>query len=195
MRLRKQEAWCVKRMFLFVLMALAATARPITVDLDQTKTKIEFTLGDVLHTVHGTFKLTEGHFQLDAEKKTIHGQAIVDANSGNSGSGARDSRMKKNILETARYPEVTFEPTAMEGTAATGLPASVVVTGWFSIHGQRHQISIPMQVAVSGTEVTAKGRFAVPYVAWGMKNPSTFLLRVKDTVVVDVTAVGTIGPH
>ncbi len=36
-------------------------AQQVQVILDPARTKIEWTLGDVLHTVHGTFKLKSGN--------------------------------------------------------------------------------------------------------------------------------------
>ena len=173
-------------------LAVSAVAQPIVIRLDPTKTTIEFTLADVLHTVHGTFTLKSGHFEVNPVGGEISGQAVVDAATGNSGGGMRDSRMKKNILEADRYPEITFTPTKFEGDVRTGSPVSVTVTGWFDIHGQRHQISIPMQVWISGEEASASGKFVVPYVAWGMKNPSTFILRVNEQVEIAVSAVGSV---
>lgn len=176
-----------------VLLTAAAIAsiqaQPTAIDLDPSRTKIEFTLGDVLHTVHGTFKLKSGRLELDPGTTAISGEIVVDAASGESGSAARDSRMRKSILEVDRYPEITFTATGMDGKVSPYGSSSITVTGWFQIHGQRHQISVPMQIQIFGAQATAKGHFVVPYVAWGMKNPSTFILRVNQQVDIDVTAV------
>ena len=45
--------------------------------------------------------------------------------------------------------------------------------------------------ATAGT-VTATTQFTVPYVDWGMKNPSRFLLKVSKQVEIEVIAKGTI---
>ncbi len=179
---------------LAVLLALplAAADQNITIDLDPAQSKIAFTLSDVLHTVHGTFRMKTGRIEFDPASKTVSGKVVVDAASGDSGSGARDKRMERDILQTDRYPESTFTPTMIEGGKLDTAVSQATVTGWLEIHGERHQISVPVQIQISGPIVRAAGHFVVPYVEWGMKNPSTFLLRVNDKVDVDVTAVGTI---
>jgi hypothetical protein len=45
----------------------------------------------------------------------------------------------------------------------------------------------------SGDQVKASTGFDVPYQDWGMKNPSTFLLKVENKVKIDVSAVGNIA--
>jgi polyisoprenoid-binding protein YceI len=180
-----------------LLQAIAVTgafAQPISIDLDPAKTKIEFVIGDVLHTVRGKFKLKSGHIDVNPQTKTISGQIVVDASSGESGSGARDRRMKQSILEADRYPDITFTPSTIEGDLSTR-PSSVTVSGWFDIHGQRHRLSIPVQVTMPGDKAVAIGNFVVPYVAWGMKNPSTLFLRVNQEVGINVTAVGCIAGY
>ena len=174
------------------LFAAISPAQTRSVDLDPNRTRITFELGDVLHTVQGTFRLKSGRFQIDSGHNQVTGQAVVDAASGESGSAARDSRMKKNILETDRYPEIVFTPTAFSGAITEASSSAVTVTGWFSIHGEKHELSLPLSVKLAGNEVTATGHFLVPYVKWGMKNPSTFILRVNQEVAVDVFAVGRI---
>jgi polyisoprenoid-binding protein YceI len=179
---------CIKAAILFIAPLLSAQAAII--ELDPSNTKIIFTLADVLHTVRGTFRLKQGRIQFDASTETISGEVIVDAASGDSGSAARDGRMRKNVLESQRYPEIRFTPASLRGSVSSTNGSSVSVTGMFEIHGQRHELTIPMQVRVDGENVTARGEFVVPYVAWGMKDPSTFLLRVDKKVTIGIVVTG-----
>lgn len=184
---------CHTAAILFIAPLLSA--QTATIDLDRSTTKITFTLADVLHTVRGTFQLKHGRIAFDPTAKTISGEVIVDAASGDSGSGARDRRMNKNVLESQRYSEIRFTPTTLGGAISLTNSSSVTVTGMFEIHGQRHELTMPMAVKVAGENVTARGEFVVPYVAWGMKDPSTFLLRVDKKVTIDIVAIGRItGP-
>ena len=61
--------------------------------------------------------------------------------------------------------------------------------GMFGIHGADHGITLPVEVAAANGQYTATLHFVVPYVEWGMKNPSTFILRVSDKVNITVTTV------
>jgi hypothetical protein len=60
----------------------------------------------------------------------------------------------------------------------------------FSIHGAEHEITIPVQVEMSPGQWSANSHFTVPSVKWGMKNPSTFVLRVDQSVEVEIHASG-----
>jgi polyisoprenoid-binding protein YceI len=118
----------------------------------------------------------------------------VDAVSGRSGNSSRDGRMHKEILESARYPEITFHPSRVEGKVASQGKSSIQVHGVFGVHGAAHEITIPVQVEMAPDRWTANAHFAIPYVEWRMKNPSTFVLRVNQTVEIDVHATGPIPP-
>ena len=146
----------------------------------------------MLHTVRGTFQLKQGHLEFDPAAQSISGDVVIDATSGNSGSTGRDRRMHQQVLESERYPEIRFTPTKITGTVSSTSNSAVMVTGMFEIHGQRHEITIPMDVRVVGDRVTARGKFVVPYVAWGMKDPSNFLLKVEKKVTIEILAEGRI---
>jgi polyisoprenoid-binding protein YceI len=90
---------------------LLATAQD-AFQLDPEQTSVNFTLGDVLHTVHGGFKVKRGALQIDGTGK-INGEIVVDAKSGDSGNGMRDRKMNKEVLESTRYPDIAFRPDRM----------------------------------------------------------------------------------
>src|SRR6476659_6007802 len=166
--------------------ARAAALQEETVVLDPARTTVSFTLGDVLHTVHGTFKLKSGLIHFDPGTGKASGSVVVDATSGDSGSGARDRKMNKNILESDRYSEIVFTPDGVKGQLSTEGTAQVQVHGMFRIHGADHEMTLPFQVQTEAGQVTAATQFSVPYVKWGMRNPSTFLLKVNETVDIGI---------
>lgn len=170
--------------------ALAAE-QEATFQLDPAQTTVTFTLGDVLHTVRGSFKVKQGSLRLEPSGK-ISGEIVVDATSGNSGSGMRDRKMHKEVLESGRYPDIAFRPDRVEGALAPDGKSSVAVHGIFSIHGTEHEMTVPAQIERSGDHWTATVHFKIPYQKWGMKNPSTLFLRVSDTVDIDLSASGNV---
>jgi polyisoprenoid-binding protein YceI len=172
--------------------ATVAQAHPHEIELNfvPAKTTVNFTLGDILHTVRGSFNLKHGAIRFDPATNKMTGEILVEAASGNSGSSGRDKRMQNEVLESIRYPDIVFRPDRVEGQVADMGTSSVQVHGIFSIHGAEHEITIPVRVEMSPGEWTATSHFTVPYVKWGMKNPSTFLLRVDQSVEIEIQASG-----
>ena len=180
---------------LLILTVLASAAQQTSLDLDPAHTSVTFTLGDVLHTVHGTFRLKHGALQLEPSAGKLSGEIVVDAKSGESGSGMRDRKMHKEILESDRYPEISFRPDRVEGAVASQGKSSVKVHGIFRIHGVDREITVPAEVEMFADRWTATVHFTVPYAKWGMKNPSTLFLRVNDSVEIDLAAAGNLAQH
>jgi polyisoprenoid-binding protein YceI len=168
-----------------------AAAQEVTLQIDPSKSTVNFTLGDVLHTVRGTFAAKRGALRFDPASGKMSGEIVIDAKSGQSGNGMRDRKMHKEILESDRYPEIAFRPTLAEGKAAEG-KFSAKVHGMFSIHGVEREISVPAEVEIASDHWTANVHFTVPYEKWGMKNPSTLFLRVNDSVEIDLAAGGSV---
>src|SRR5215467_4534415 len=174
----------------FSAVAHAQTGQ-IRLQFSAADTSIKFTLGDILHTVHGSFQLKRGEVEYDYVGDAVRGTLVADATSGQSGNRSRDRRMHKEILETARFSEIIFRPARVEGTVANSGSSTVEVHGIFSIHGSDHELTVPIRLQVFPDRWIADSRFTIPYVKWGIKNPSTFFLRVSESVEVDVHATGT----
>jgi polyisoprenoid-binding protein YceI len=173
--------------------AAAQSSTQIRVTLDPARTKVEFMLGATAHTVHGTFKLTRGEIHFDPESGKASGEIVVDARSGDTDSSGRDKKMHEEVLESAKYSEIVFMASRVRGTVAPQGTSRVQVTGSFRLQGQEHEMTLAFTVVASASdesELDIETHFSVPYVAWGLKNPSSFLLHVDKAVDVTVHATG-----
>jgi polyisoprenoid-binding protein YceI len=177
------------------VLAVGASAQNLALMLDPQQTVINFTLSDVLHTVHGTFQLKEGKLQFDPVSEKLIGEIVVDAKSGQTGNGMRDRKMHREVLESEHYAEISFRPDRVDGAVSLKGKSSVRVHGIFNIHGADHDLTVPADVEMFPDHWEAAFHFAVPYVSWGMKNPSTLFLRVGESVDIDVIASGLLEAH
>jgi polyisoprenoid-binding protein YceI len=179
----------IKRIFALVCVlscALAgvvpAGAQEVILQCDPAQAAADFTLGDSLHTVKGSFSLKSGEIHFDPASEKVSGEIVFDATSGQSGNSGRDRKMHKDVLESARYPEIGFRPDRVEGKVAASGTSTVQVHGMFRIHGAEHEITAPAEVTPQGAHWNVSSHFSVPYVKWGMKNPSVLFLRVGNSV-------------
>jgi polyisoprenoid-binding protein YceI len=182
------------KLALLLAIAISASAADYNLQLAAETTQVSWTLGDVLHTVHGTFKLKRGGIHFDPESGKAGGDVVVDATSGNSGNGARDSRMHKNVLESQKYPDVSFAPDRVEGKVELTGTSTVKLHGIFTIHGAAHEITVPVVITAKNNQLTASIKFDVPYVAWGMKDPSTLFLKCNKSVEIEIQTAGHVAP-
>ena len=174
---------------LFALISPLA-AQQTELKLDPAKTRIDWTLGATLHTVEGTFRLKSGDLVFNPKTGEASGQLIVDATSGDSGNKKRDADMNKNVLESAKYPEIVFSPRQVTGFVPGQASATVQLAGTFTIHGASHALTLTVPFTVNNTSVEAHTKFSVPFEEWGMKNPSNMFLKVDKEVQLSITAVG-----
>jgi len=172
--------------------ASVAQAQQKAFTLNPAQTKVNFTVDSTLHTVHGDFRLKSGSIQFDDATGAASGELVVDSASGESGSNGRDKKMHKDILESPKYSDIVFTPQHVKGTVANEGKSTVEVEGTLTMHGKSKPVTMPLEVQLQNGTGSADGSFSVKYLEWGMKNPSTFILRVNDTVQIHVHAVGKI---
>ena len=166
-------------------------AREVIIDLDPSKSTVQFALIAVLHTVHGTFKVKGGTVRWEILTGKTSGQIVVDVKSGYTGVGARDRQMHEAVLESDRFPEAVFSPDRITGQVSMEGESQVDAHGILRIHGQDHEVTLHGKVNLQDGRVTASAKFVMPYVNWGMKDPSTFVLRVNDKVDLEMSLSGT----
>lgn len=167
-----------------------APSTGIVLELDPAQSTVHWTLGTTLHTVHGTFAFKKGSVQLDPATGKASGEIAVYATSGDSGNDSRDKKMHKEVLESGRYPEIIFRPDRFEGKLAQEGPSTLQVHGTFLLYGVEHEMTVSAQGELAGDYWTGRVKFSVPFIDWGLKNPSNFFLKVNHTVDLDVVLKG-----
>ena len=177
-----------------LLLAAATTALHAQnkLSLDTTRSEVHFTLTDTLHVVHGTFHIQQGDISFDPATGKASGSIVVDALSGQSGNSTRDHRMTDDELKASTFKTISFTPTSFAGTFSPTGDSNLLVHGAFTLLGTAHQIDVPMKIQVSANQLHATGIFTIPYVQWGLKDPSTFMIHVNKEVQIDLTLTGTL---
>ena len=179
------------------LIALPQHAEPKTAvgslvfTVDPAQSSVHWTLGSSLHTVHGTFALKRSGFQVDPVTGKASGEIVVDAASGKSGNGSRDKKMHKEVLESGRFGEIIFRPDRIAGKLETQRDSTVQIQGIFVLHGSEQEFTVPVEANLTGDHWTGSAKFSVPFIEWGLKNPSNWLLKVEHSVNVELELKGT----
>jgi polyisoprenoid-binding protein YceI len=185
-----------KALFLTLSMSLGSVAfgQQQTFTVNPDASHVAFALAGSGHHVEGTFHVQSGSITFDRTAPMMSGSVVVAAGSGNSGEPSRDKKMSSDVLNANQFADVSFVPRTYQGTIAPAGDSSIQVTGVFTLHGAPHDVTVPMQIHIEGSNLTAKGQFTVPYVKWGLKDPSIFILKVAKEVGIDLTLVGTVTP-
>ena len=167
-----------------------AAAAERTLRIDAARSEVTFDLGATLHTVHGRFAVAAGELRFDADAGTVSGALRVSATSGDTGNQRRDRKMHRDILESERFPQIVFTPRSFVGELVLGGTSVIQVAGRMELHGSAHDLTLPVEVTLSGETLKLVSSFDVPFVEWGLEDPSSFVLRVAKSVQVRVELHG-----
>ncbi len=171
-------------------LAPAALAQHQTFVVNPDASVVKITLNTTHELVTGTFHVQSGSIEFDSTTPEMAGSMVVLAGSGKTGNDSRDKKMNKEILKVEQYATVSFEPKTYTGTIAVSGDSSIQVTGIFTLLGTPHEITIPILVDLEGATATAKAHFVVPYVQWGLKNPSFMIWKADNDVAINLFLAG-----
>ena len=175
---------------LIAVFAPAALAQHQTFAVNPDASQVKMTLNTTHEVVNGAFHIQSGSIEFDPSAPKMSGSVIVLAGSCKTGNDSRDKKMNKDILAVEQHATVSFEPKSYAGVIAPSGDSTIQVTGIFTLLGTPHDITIPLLVHLQGTAATAKAHFVVPYVQWGLKNPSFLIWKADDDVAIDLSLTG-----
>jgi polyisoprenoid-binding protein YceI len=121
------------RLGLIAALGLALTAPALATDatLDPPHTQAEFTVTHLaLSKVHGELPLVSGTVTFNDAGLPTASSATFDVAGVDTRDSNRDSSLKNDYFETAKYPTLTFVEKKIDGT-----PAAFKMTGDLTLHG------------------------------------------------------------
>jgi polyisoprenoid-binding protein YceI len=178
---------------LAAILAPAALAQRQTLAVNRDASEVKIKLNTTHEVVNGTFHIQSGSIEFDHSNPKMSGSVAVLAGSGKTGNGSRDKKMNKDILKVDQYTTVSFAPKTFTGTIAPSGDSTIQVSGVFTLLGSPHDLTIPIQIHLDGSKATARAQFVVPYVQWGLKNPSFLFWKADNDVAIDLNLVGQIS--
>ena len=178
---------------LAVILAPAALAQHQTFAVNPDASEVKMRLNTTHEVVNGTFHIQSGSIEFDRSAARMSGSVAVLAGSGKTGNDSRDKKMNKDILKVDQYATVSFAPKAYTGTIASSGDSTIQVSGVITLLSNPHDLTIPMHIHMDGSKATARAQFVVPYVQWGLKNPSFMFWKAENDVAIDLNLVGQVS--
>jgi polyisoprenoid-binding protein YceI len=115
---------------------------------------------------------------------------------GEDNLGARqaiESTLRDDVLETEKYPEITFKTKTVTSSRRGDGTFDARLTGELNLHGVKRQITVPARVSLDAGALHAIGVFEIRQTEFGI-TPFSFAngtVGIKDTVTLSFDIVAT----
>ncbi len=138
--------------------APSAVAQPVA-QLLPAQSEIVFTTRQMGVPVEGRFGRFSAQFALDPRQPDSGRVSFaIDTGSARFGAAEIDAEVPKATwLDTARFPQATFQSTAIKGLGG----GRFEVAGKLAIKGSTRDVTVPVQLVQAGNTGTATGSFVV----------------------------------
>jgi polyisoprenoid-binding protein YceI len=121
--------------------------------------------------VTGKATLADAHGAVTITDATF----TVEVDTLKSDRSMRDEKIHEIGLESDRYPTADFtltKPIPIPAGSLSGHVERVPATGLLRIHGQTKRVTVPLELTLSGSTLSAVGSLTFPWSEFGMTAPS-----------------------
>jgi polyisoprenoid-binding protein YceI len=133
--------------------------------------------------------------RFDTERGVAVGEIFVDATRTETGNEKRDKKLHGKVLESEKYPLFVFRAARFEGTLPEEGEGTLRLIGLLVLQEVEHPMTLDVTARTHEGHVEATTTFEVPYVDWGLEDPSFFVLRVAKVVDVSLSVRGSLTPN
>jgi polyisoprenoid-binding protein YceI len=183
-----------------VLLATAGTGAALAqhqiFHINPARSEAHFTFEGSNPAITGTFQVAQSAIEFKEHDPDMGGSVILKAATEKSGKDSRDKAIQTQVLNAREFGDIIFTPKSYIGHVDVSDGGSVVqVTGTLMLHGQPHEITVPVAVQSNGNEFMAHIKLVVPYVQWGLKDLSGLDIQAGQKVDVELKLVGYVSPE
>lgn len=136
-------------------------------------------------------ELSSLRFEIDAASLAVTGEV------NDKDRREMERAMREEVLETARYPAIRFESSAVQATKITEAMFAMKIAGNPTLHGVTRDLETPCTVTASDESFRAYGDFSIRQTDYGMR-PVTVAggtLKLKDELKFTFDIVGRRKPE
>ena len=141
----------------------------------------------------GEAQLTPGAASPASLQMTVRAESLVETRDVFTGQQKQiiNKELREIVLETAKYPEITFKSTDVTGNLSGG-QFEAKIGGDLTLHGVTRHVVIPAQVTLSGDTLRARGEFTINRGDYKVKATSALhgTIRVRDKLKFTFDIVG-----
>ena len=130
---------------------------------------------------------TGASLQMNVKARSLH--LIEDQSVGEA--QAIESVLRKEVLETEKYPEITFKTASVFSERRGDGTYDIRLTGDLTLHGVRRRITIPARVAIDPDGIHAIGLFEIKQTDFKI-TPFSFVggtVAIRDQVIISFDIV------
>lgn len=172
-----------------VLVGLLAAASLIPLgsfSLDPGESRIEFIVKDNRGGFTGVARVAEARAVVREQGDAFAADVDlrIDARQMTTGIGVRDGQMRRDFLQTDRFPFITLRGTAAPREPIGALPFAARLRGTLTIKDVTRDVEIPMRVTALADAYLVEGQVVVRFSEFRIPIPRFLIFAAEDPVTV-----------
>lgn len=171
----------------WLLVAAALSFLPVgTFEIDRAGSRVEFNVKDNRGGFTGVVRDLSASVVVREHGASFAGdvQIQIDARTMTTGVGVRDNQMRRDFLETAKFPFITFRGTIAPVDRVGALPFRAALKGLLAIKQVTQEVDVPVRVTALRDTYLAEGQVTIKMSDFKIPTPRFLIFVAEDPVTI-----------